>query len=321
MTILASTLTTATEKGHSLMAGMGFAPNGNLTARGGVIAGLALTKTSGMGFQLGTGRAGVQYTTLADGGVIPFTVTAAETGSFTAGDSVKDRIDLVYAYIDSGTVKIGVAAGALPSSGSPVAPATPADAEPLYRVLIAAGTSVGSGGWSTANITDVRRWPAFGQDVGDVKYSARTTAPDGWLIAAGQTVSRTIYADLFAAIGTAFGTGDGSTTFTLPDLRERMPAGVKSGSTEFGTVGQTGGAKTHAHTLSDAGQAQITVGAATPSTLIRRVTTVSWSPSINAGTAGAAGGTAQTTGAALTGSTDAGAGLPPYVTLTPLIKI
>jgi len=45
------------------------------------------------------------------------------------------------------------------------------------------------------------------------------TAPSGWLKANGQAVSRTTYATLFAAIGTAYGPGDGSTTFNLPDMR------------------------------------------------------------------------------------------------------
>lgn len=51
-----------------------------------------------------------------------------------------------------------------------------------------------------------------------IAYGA-TTAPSGWLLANGAAVSRTTYATLFAAIGTSFGTGDGSTTFNLPDLR------------------------------------------------------------------------------------------------------
>lgn len=50
----------------------------------------------------------------------------------------------------------------------------------------------------------VAAWPG--------KYAA-----DGWLVCNGSAVSRTTYADLFAAIGTTFGAGDGSTTFKLPD--------------------------------------------------------------------------------------------------------
>jgi microcystin-dependent protein len=54
---------------------------------------------------------------------------------------------------------------------------------------------------------------------GTVGQFARNTAPTGWLKANGAAVSRTTYAELFAAIGTTFGVGNGSTTFTLPDLR------------------------------------------------------------------------------------------------------
>jgi microcystin-dependent protein len=57
------------------------------------------------------------------------------------------------------------------------------------------------------------------------------TAPTGWLLCDGSTKSRTDYADLFAAIGTAHGSGDGSTTFHLPDLRGRFLRGVSGAST------------------------------------------------------------------------------------------
>lgn len=49
--------------------------------------------------------------------------------------------------------------------------------------------------------------------------------PIGWLKCNGQEVSRDTYAELFAVIGTAFGVGDGSTTFNVPDLRETVPVG------------------------------------------------------------------------------------------------
>ena len=52
-----------------------------------------------------------------------------------------------------------------------------------------------------------------------------TTAPTGWLLCDGSAVSRATYADLFGAIGTNFGSGDGSTTFNLPDMRGRVPVG------------------------------------------------------------------------------------------------
>lgn len=48
---------------------------------------------------------------------------------------------------------------------------------------------------------------------------AGSAAPDGWLLCQGQAVSRTTYAALFASLGTAYGVGDGSTTFNLPNTQ------------------------------------------------------------------------------------------------------
>ena len=59
----------------------------------------------------------------------------------------------------------------------------------------------------------------IGVPSGAVAHFAMNTAPTGWLKANGAAISRTTYAALFAAIGTTFGSGDGSTTFNLPDLR------------------------------------------------------------------------------------------------------
>lgn len=62
------------------------------------------------------------------------------------------------------------------------------------------------------------------------------TPPDGWLVCNGSAVSRTTYADLFAAIGTTFGAGDGSTTFKLPDYQGDFLRGYLSGtSSAIGT--------------------------------------------------------------------------------------
>ena len=64
---------------------------------------------------------------------------------------------------------------------------------------------------------------------GAVMYFAGQTAPAGWLKANGAAVSRTAYAALFAAIGTTYGTGDGRTTFNLPDLRGEFVRGWDDG--------------------------------------------------------------------------------------------
>jgi len=61
---------------------------------------------------------------------------------------------------------------------------------------------------------------------GAVLPFARATAPDGWFKCNGATASRTAYPELFAAIGTVFGAGDGSTTFGLPELRAEYVRGL-----------------------------------------------------------------------------------------------
>ena len=63
---------------------------------------------------------------------------------------------------------------------------------------------------------------------GAVMPFAGANAPTGWLLCDGSAVPRTTYAALFAVIGTTYGSGDGASTFNLPDLRGRVAAGVDS---------------------------------------------------------------------------------------------
>jgi len=62
-----------------------------------------------------------------------------------------------------------------------------------------------------------------------------SSVPTGYLDCDGAAVSRTTYADLFAVVGTTYGTGDGSTTFNVPDIKDRICKRTTS-------VGTTGGA-------------------------------------------------------------------------------
>lgn len=72
--------------------------------------------------------------------------------------------------------------------------------------------------------TDINATPA-----GAVQFFAMSTAPVGWVKANGAAVSRALYANLFAAIGTTFGAGDGENTFNLPDLRGEFLRGWDDG--------------------------------------------------------------------------------------------
>lgn len=83
--------------------------------------------------------------------------------------------------------------------------------------------------------------------VGSILMYGGANAPLGYLICDGSAVSRTTYADLFAILSTTYGSGDGSTTFNLPDLRQRFPLG-KAASGTGNALGGTGGAIDHTHT-------------------------------------------------------------------------
>jgi microcystin-dependent protein len=92
------------------------------------------------------------------------------------------------------------------------------------------------------------------------------TAPSGYLLCYGQTVSRTTYSDLFTAFSTTYGAGDGSTTFELPDLRGRLVAGKDdmgsvsanrltnlSGGIDGDVLGDTGGSESHTLLAAESG--------------------------------------------------------------------
>ena len=90
---------------------------------------------------------------------------------------------------------------------------------------------------------------------GAVMPFAMNSAPSGWLAANGAAVSRATFSTLFVAIGTTYGTGDGSTTFNLPDLRGYFVrgAGTNTDGTASGTFGQKQGDAypSHNHGFSD----------------------------------------------------------------------
>ena len=87
--------------------------------------------------------------------------------------------------------------------------------------------------------------------IGGIIAFASDTIPNGWLLCDGRAVSRTEYSELFKAIGTKHGSGDGSTTFNLPNPKGRTLVGKDSTDTDFNTLGKTGGEKTHGLTKSE----------------------------------------------------------------------
>jgi len=85
---------------------------------------------------------------------------------------------------------------------------------------------------------------------GAVLPYAGSSAPTSYLLCDGTAIDRSTYAALFSAIGTAYGAGDGSTTFNVPDLRQRFPLG-KAASGTGATLGDSGGTINHTHTYTD----------------------------------------------------------------------
>lgn len=81
--------------------------------------------------------------------------------------------------------------------------------------------------------------------IGSVVEWFSTTIPTNWLECNGQAISRTEYAELFAVIGTKYGSGDGSTTFNLPNIKGKTTVGLDIDDTDFNELGKTGGEKTH----------------------------------------------------------------------------
>lgn len=116
-----------------------------------------------------------------------------------------------------------------------------------------------TGGWRVLRInrysTDNFVQPA------QVSFFARNTPPAGWLAANGAAVSRATYADLFAAIGTTFGAGNGTSTFNLPDLRGEFLRGWDNGrGVDTGTVVLAATTTNTTTNVSVASTAQLAVG-------------------------------------------------------------
>lgn len=199
-------------------------------------------------------------------------VTATENATITAAPGSNSRIDLVTLRVNDpnaggnagNTVTVVVVAGT--ASASPVAPALPASSIALATV---GPISTGTASITNGIITDGRLVAGRRCSAGTIEMQAGGAyVPNGWKVCDGSAISRTTFVRLFSMIGVAYGVGDGSTTFNIPDLRNRVP--VASG-TSFGTLGATGGTITHSITQAELPSININVDppstAVTPSSL------------------------------------------------------
>jgi microcystin-dependent protein len=163
---------------------------------------------------------------------------------------------------------------------------------------------------SEANVIPTGMITPFGGAIGEI--------PDGWRICYGQAISRTTFADLFNVIGTAYGVGDGSTTFNLPNLRGRFPLGHASSGTGS-AMGETGGAIDHVHDLDSAtSHAKIRQDHTGNTLRSRRKSVSSYDVTHTAAHTTSAITAGQTTGTELGGDTEVEN--PPYQVVNYMIK-
>ena len=96
-----------------------------------------------------------------------------------------------------------------------------------------------------------------------MKWFAGRTVPNGYLLCDGRAVSRTTYSRLFQAIGTIYGSGDGSTTFNLPNGNGRtLQGGAASQVGNYLSAGLPGITHTHSGTTASAGSHNHTASSA-----------------------------------------------------------
>ena len=191
--------------------------------------------------------------------------------------------------------------------------------------LLAAGggTGLSSSGTSGNVLTsDGSGWVSSAPNyvpTGGMMMWGTASAPTGYLLCNGAAVSRSTYSALFAVVGTAFGSGDGSTTFNLPDFRDRFPVGA--GTTY--SANSTGGSKdaivvshTHTATVSDPGHVHL-IGFQSIDAGSDYGSTASGN---TAGSQTQSAVTGVTVSNSTTGSSGTNANLPPYLGVYFIIK-
>lgn len=150
------------------------------------------------------------------------------------------------------------------TNASPAAAALPGNTTTTNKFLTQVGTGSASTApaWSTIQTTDLPAGPI--NPTGAVIMYGGSTAPTGYLLCDGSAVSRTTFAALFAVISTTYGSGNGTTTFNVPNTKGVFVRGTGSqtisGSTYTGTQGtsQNDTTKKNGLALSDPGHTHTT---------------------------------------------------------------
>lgn len=173
-----------------------------------LLADIGGTLTAGGTANALTVTANSDFTTYADGRIIAFKASADNTAATTlsvngiGAKAIRKMTSAGEAGLDAADIKNGY----------------------TYSVRYSTTANSAAGAW----LLDWAPKPATLGDyvpVGSGMDYWGTTAPSGYIFAYGQAISRTTYADLFAVMGTAYGVGDGTTTFNVPDKRGRASFG------------------------------------------------------------------------------------------------
>lgn len=101
-----------------------------------------------------------------------------------------------------------------------------------------------------ANATNLAESAGGKVPIGALMPYAGLATPAGWLLCKGQSLARSSYPDLFKAIGTLYGAADAQ-SFSIPDLRTRVPVGVSDNHVTFGQMGSKGGEERHTLLVSE----------------------------------------------------------------------
>lgn len=144
--------------------------------------------------------------------VKPFTFTA---GTKARANEVNDNFDILYSQVNSNITAIENNAEDIDSLSL-----SKANVNGNSTQRFAVGDPV-----TNSDAINKGYLLRNGLPTGFVVYCAIEEVPDGYLICDGSEVSRTTYSDLFNVIGTIFGSGDGSTTFAIPDLLDKFIQG------------------------------------------------------------------------------------------------
>ena len=156
------------------------------------------------------------------------TVTATTLAFMDATSSVQTQINSVTTTANA----------ALPKSGGTMTGSINMGASKITNM---------ADGTANTDAATVQQVNAVGFQSGDMKAVAYSNTPSGWLLCDGSAVSRTTYSALFAAIGTTFGPGDGSSTFNIPNTVNNVLAGAGS----LVSMGATTGSQTHSITTGE----------------------------------------------------------------------